>query len=611
MRRFLFINIHPLTKAVAVLGICSMLKGADYDFNLVVNSRMPDGIIVAKNGLMNVENVTQGLSYQQEMSPDGYTVFNISGIDDVNTTIDYKVSAVANGLRFNIPVSKDMVVKRYNSNGQEVPINVVKNKGLEVTSNNLPSGVYFDVVQFEGDFPFVVRSVQSEGKVVGIHQGEYKITVPKEVSKGKGVDTWRIISTPFANANFMPDTLYVYKDPATLQSTEFWENTCDVLPNERYLEGTFRDVRSKERMANVDLSLKKKTSSGLVDIANSVTDANGEYSFLVDLSSIGTDEDLFLFSSKAGYENSWQIEGDVHFDTQIDKIQKSSYPSRKVFDDDPVLDGKNKFRWKFNHTVNLDSLNQILDEPVDSLKLDYVKLPDLGGWTFTDQNGVNFGETEIVADQLERGYDIGSFDVKQAFATQGYFLNVPVNTGKKTKVYFMKESDDPTYGFRPDEIPYGVELLSEFTRFNSGLDVDYNLWYEILDSYPEEDEYGPKAVVVNKGPPKAYYQDKNDRSVLREGHSAKKTYDKGNIYSYLSSEVKQEFFKELERMFSNDIPVGTRSSVMQGTAAEPSKADFGEFQVNNQFDEPNMYWHDNGHKGNRFIYPFQIIYGKK
>ncbi len=602
MRRFLFINIHPLTKAVAVLGICSMLKGADYDFKLLIGSTLPNLTTPVENGQVSVENLTAGIGPMvQNYDGNGMAVFNISGIENVNTTIDYKVSAVTNGLRFTIPVSKDMVVKRYNSNGQEVPINVVKNKGLEVTSNNLPSGVYFDVVKFEGDSPFVVRSVQSEGKVVGIHQGEYKITVPKEVSKGKGVDTWRIISTPFANANFMPDTLYVYKDPATLQSTEFWENTCDVLPNERYLEGTFRDVRSKERMANVDLSLKKKTSSGLVDIANSVTDANGEYSFLVDLSSIGTDEDLFLFSSKAGYENSFEWETGTHFDAQIDKIQKSSYPSRNVFDDDPVLDGKNKFRWKFNHTVNLDSLNQILDEPVDSLKLDYVKLPDLGGWTFTDQNGVNFGEAEIVADQLERGYDIGSFDVKQAFATQGYFMNVPVNTGKKTKVYFMKESDNPTYGFRPDEIPYGVELLSEFTRFNSGLDVDYNLWYEIIDSYPEEDEYGPKAVVVNKGSPEAHYQDKDDENVLREGHSAKKTLDKGNIFAYI--DARKSTLKEYQRMFSNDIPVGTRSSVMQGTAAEPSKADFGEFQVNNQFDEPNMYWHDNGHKGNRFIYP--------
>ena len=259
----------------------------------------------------------------------------------------------------------------------------------------------------------------------------------------------------------------------------------------------------------------------------------------------------------------------------------------------------------------MDSLNQILDEPVDSLKLDYVKLPDLSGWTFTDQNGVNFGEAEIVAEQSALGYDIGSFDVKQAFATQGYFLNVPVNTGKKTKVYFMKQSEDPTYGFRPDEIPYGIELLSEFTRFNSGLDVDYNLWYEILDEHPGYDEYGPKNVVVNKAPPEAHYQDKSDKFNLRGvgEHMFQKTLDKGDIFAY--TDVRKSFFKELERMFSNDIPVGTRSSVMQGIPAEPSKADVGEFQVNNQFDEPNMYWHNSSTKGNTFTDPFQLIYGKK
>ncbi|MDD4205245.1 MAG: hypothetical protein PHH55_04125 [Candidatus Delongbacteria bacterium] len=611
MRKFRFINIHPLTTAVAVLGICSMSKGADYDFTLIVDSTLPGGTTPVKNGQVSVENLTAGIGPMvQNYDGNGMATFAISGIE-TTIPIKYSLSKSGNDIMLQVPNASNFYVEAINLKSQKIPVKQnQQGSNLNLNFDGVASGWYGVTVFPEGDNPFKVSFVKKDNVIVGTSKGEFKSrrkSVKSENNTSKGVDTWRIISTPFANANFMPDTLYVYKDPATLQSTEFWENTCDVLPNERYLEGTFRDVKSKERMANVDLSLKKKTSSGLVDIANTVTDANGEYSFLVDLSSIGTDEDLFLFSSKAGYENSFEWETGTHFDAQIDKIQKSSYPSRKVFDDDAVLDGKNNFRWKFNHTVNVDSLNQILDEPVDSLKLDYVKLPELGGWTFTDQNGVNFGEAEIVAEQSALGYDIGSFDVKQAFATQGYFLNVPVNTGKKTKVYFMKESEDPTYGFRPDEIPYGIELLSEFTRFNSGLDVTDTLWYDVLAEKPTTGDY----VVVKKDSPEAHYLDEDDENIIRNGHMFQKTLDKGSISSYLSPSSRTSTLKEYQRMFSNDIPVGTRSSVMQGTAAEPSKADFGEFQVNNQFDEPNMYWHNSSTKGNTFTDPFQIIYGKK
>lgn len=553
-----------LTKVVGVLGLVGMAYGADYDFSLMIRSTLPNGTTPVQNGQISVENLTAGFGPMvQNYDGNGMATFIISGIDDVNTTIDYKVSAIANGLKFNIPTNKNMEIKRYNSKGQEVPIQIAKKDGIEITANNLPSGVYFDVIQFEGESPFVVRSVQNEGKVVGIHQGEYKAVVPNNETKesnSKGLDTWRIISTPFDTGNFMPDTLYVYKDPATLSSTEFWQNTCDAVPNVKKADIYVYDVVNSSKE-----SIEDKVSTGIngtynilkwngtsFDVMQTVPFENGFGNIEVDLNNfdgtgfyVGLDVPGFVETQ--GYDNLilYVVEGD-----------------RANYGDDQVT---GKTGAKGLRVGLIPDFNTI--QVPDTIAGEYFDLAD------AKQEQVDLGRSEWTTQEY----------TPQIFSeNRDHSVSSALLTGTPVNYHF-----DGTY-FDAEQVNLGKSLLVELAMLKLGKTREevtsapggYGGLYNYLEVKPVD---GTPFVNVVEGSNLSHYTYDNTANYIAPGWESWEFLNSGWIETFIRLGNLQGFNKEVSRVDEDNVV--SYNCVMNASGGDPTKMwRFSNF-INNELDK--------------------------